>query len=173
MQTHRSLPAPAPLHQPAAGDPVELLRELYPPLRRIARMLVGDQERDDLVQTALVQVLARHPGFAGLEHPLGYTKTVMVRLAYRSWRRRADVPDELIEALDGHAPTADDTAARLDLAAAIRRLGPRQRLCVYLHHMEGLPDSRIADLIGIRASTVRSQLARAERQLRDNLGDPA
>ncbi len=154
-------------------DPVDVLQRLYPPLRRAARALVGDQEGEDLVQAALVQVLARHPGFAGLDHPLGYTKTVMLRLAYRTWRQRGKVADELVEALDTSSPAQEDAIRRLDLQAAIRRLGPRQRLCVYLHHVEGLPDSQVAELTGIRPSTVRSQLSRAESQLREILGDAA
>jgi RNA polymerase sigma factor (sigma-70 family) len=154
-------------------DPVDVLQRLYPPLRRTARTLVGDQEGEDLVQAALVQVLAGHPGFAGLDHPLGYTKTVMLRLAYRTWRQRSKVADELVEALDTSSPAHEDAIRRLDLQAAIRRLGPRQRLCVYLHHVEGLPDSQVAELTGIRPSTVRSQLSRAESQLREILGDAA
>jgi RNA polymerase sigma-70 factor (ECF subfamily) len=154
-------------------DPVDVLQRLYPPLRRAARTLVGDQDGEDLVQAALVQVLARHPGFAGLDHPLGYAKTVMLRLAYRSWRQRGQVADELVEALDTSSPAQEDAIQRLDLQAAIRRLGPRQRLCVYLHHVEGLPDSQVAALTGIRPSTVRSQLSRAEARLREILGDAA
>ena len=78
-----------------------------------------------------------------------------------------------MEALDTSSPAQEDAIWRLDLQAAIRRLGPRQRLCVYLHHVEGLPDSQVAALTGIRPSTVRSQLSRAERQLREILGDAA
>jgi len=154
-------------------DPVDVLQRLYPPLRRAARALVGDQDGEDLVQAALVQVLARHPGFAGLDHPLGYAKAVMLRLAYRSWRQRGQVAEELVEALDTSTPAQESAIRRLDLQAAIRRLGPRQRLCVYLHHVEGLPDSQVAALTGIRPSSVRSQLSRAERRLREVLGDAA
>jgi RNA polymerase sigma factor (sigma-70 family) len=46
------------------------------------------------------------------------------------------------------------------------RLPPRQRACVVLRFYEDLPDREIAELLGCRVGTVRSQVNRALAKLR-------
>lgn len=54
----------------------------------------------------------------------------------------------------------------LVVADLLGELPSRQRACVYLHVVAGLKDDQIAELLGCRPSTVRSQIARALRRLR-------
>lgn len=57
--------------------------------------------------------------------------------------------------------------ARHDAAwALLARLPARQRAVLVLRYYEDLPDSEIASVLGCRASTVRSQAARALATLR-------
>jgi RNA polymerase sigma factor (sigma-70 family) len=148
-------------------DPVVVLQRAYPPLLAMATSLVGSSQAEDLVQDALVQVLARYPRFAGLRSPLAYSKTVLARLAYRSWRR-PELPSERIE-LPSEASGrnfTDDVVQRAVILAALEQLPTRQRACVYLRFIEGLDDRQISQVLGCRPVTVRTQTARALKSLR-------
>jgi RNA polymerase sigma factor (sigma-70 family) len=151
----------------ALRDPVVVLQEIYPALLAMARSLVGPSAAEDLVQEALVQVLARYPRFEGLVSPLAYTKTALARLAYRSWRS-PELPSELPDLLaDEHGEAfTEDVVLRRIVLAALDELPKRQRACVYLRFIEGLSDQEIGAVLGCRPSTVRSQTARALKSLR-------
>jgi RNA polymerase sigma factor (sigma-70 family) len=157
-------------------DPVEILRVVYPALVQTARRIGSQGARDprDLVHDALVEVLARHPDFVGIERPLGYAKTVLLRLAYAGRRRAGrEVPLDLQEHLERLAlPDHQDAVARrIAIDRGMASLGRRQRACVHLRFVEGLETREIADVLGCADSTVRSQLARALRHLRLTLDD--
>ena len=150
----------------ANDDPVVVLRRIYPPLLAMAGSLVGSPGADDLVQEALVDVLTRHPRFAGLRSPLAYSKVVLARLAYRS-RRRPAAPAEILDSLaDGRRDFTDDVVLRNVVLAALERLPTRQRACVYLRFIEGLDDRQIGRVLGCRPVTVRTQTSRALKSLR-------
>jgi len=164
-----TLPAPGATPEGVAWpeDPVEVLRLLHPRLLAAARSLGIDE---DMVQEAIVETLSRHPDFGGIAHPLGYTKAVLFRLAYRRrLRRRREVPLELQERLDSVPDHADRVADRLRVDDALMTLGPRQRACVVLRFVEGLDDDAISSALGCSRSTVRSQIARARKRLRSVL----
>jgi RNA polymerase sigma factor (sigma-70 family) len=151
-------------------DAIEVVRDAYPRLLHLARRLAatpGDAE--DLVQEAFVETLSRYPGFAGLERPAGYLATVLYRAAYRRWRRSAvEVPSELQERLEEVQPDLDAAAM---IPVALSGLGPKQRACLVLRYLYDLNDEEIGEALGCRASTVRSQLARALRNARERIGD--
>jgi RNA polymerase sigma factor (sigma-70 family) len=48
---------------------------------------------------------------------------------------------------------------------ALARLPARKRACVLLRHYGDLSEAQVADLLGISVGTVKSQTARALRQL--------
>jgi RNA polymerase sigma factor (sigma-70 family) len=148
-------------------DPVAVLRRIYQPLLAMAGSLVGSPGADDLVQEALVDVLTRHPRFAGLRSPLAYSKVTLARLAYRS-RRRPEAPAEILDLLaePGHRDFTDDVVLRSVVLAALEQLPTRQRACVYLRFIEGLDDRQISSVLGCRPVTVRSQTSRALKSLR-------
>ena len=156
-------------------DPIELLRSLYPLLRNTARSMASArdlEDADDRVQDALVEVLTRHPRFEGIEYPFGYAKTVLVRRAYSCRRRRLwEVPLELQEKLRPNAAEELEEGVddRLATEEALRGLGRKQRICIWLRYMQDLDDLEIASVLGCSASTVRSQIARGLRKMRPGL----
>jgi len=162
---------------PWPTDPVGILRILYPILLGAALRLDPSRPQDarDLVQDAIVEMLARHPDFVGIDHPLGYARTVLYRLAYAGRRRAArEVPLDVLTDMDRvpQGDHQDDVAARLAMNGALEPLGRRQRACLHLRYVEGMATRDIAAVLGCSESTVRSQLARGLRHVRDALDDP-
>ncbi|MGD2103337.1 MAG: sigma factor, partial [Acidimicrobiia bacterium] len=84
----------------------ELIRQLYPALRRIAAVAGPvDVEPDDLVQEALVRTLGSR-GLAELDNPLAYLRRVIVNLASNQ-RRSAGRRRKALQRLrvdEGHLP---------------------------------------------------------------------
>ena len=57
-------------------------------------------------------------------------------------------------------------APDLDVQDAIDRLPEKQRLCVVLHYLEGLPTNDIAAMLRLPHSTVRGRLMQARKALK-------
>ena len=60
----------------------------------------------------------------------------------------------------------DRIEANLLLRDAIDSLPKRQRLCVLLRYFEDLPEVEMAEILGVSAGTIKSQLAKARAHLR-------
>lgn len=78
-----------------------------------------------------------------------------------SARPLAAIPDEEI----------DRVSMRMQVHQAVDRLPDRQRTCVSLHFLLGLPVKEVASLIGLSDSTVRSHLAVAMNHLAIELSE--
>ena len=75
---------------------------------------------------------------------------------------------DLAAAVPDHA---DLLAARVDLSAALCRLGALDREVLQLAAWEGLDPREIAAVLDVPAGTVRTRLSRARARLRRELGD--
>jgi RNA polymerase sigma factor (sigma-70 family) len=65
---------------------------------------------------------------------------------------------------------AEDTPGSLEVRDALRRLPPRIRAAVVLHHMTGLSVAQSAEALGVSENTVKTQLKRGLALLREDLG---
>ncbi len=139
-------------------------------LLRFAVACCGDRGRaEDLVQAALIKAYPRWARICAMEHPEAYLRTVIVRDHLRWWRRRssAELPTVLTEEeLPGAGDIAQRHADRDEVWQLLASLPPRQRAVLVLRYYEDLPDGEIAQTLGCRESTVRSQAARALAFLR-------
>jgi RNA polymerase sigma factor (sigma-70 family) len=153
-----------------SDDPVAIVRELWTPLIQTARAVVASGgAAEDLVQEALLQTLRRYPAFAGLSSPLAYSRAVLLRLAWKE-RSAFKTGTAFPAGLDRTEASRDeDPLATLQLWEALRGISRKQRACLYLRHVQDMSDESIAAVLGCRASTVRSQLARGAKHLRRNL----
>jgi RNA polymerase sigma factor (sigma-70 family) len=115
----------------------------------------------------------RWPVVRRLDRPGDYARKVLVN-RHRSLRRRALVEArhaarvrvEVVVPFDGH----EDAAV---LAAALRRLSPRQRAVVVLRYGEDLSVAEVARLLGTSVGAVKSASNRALARLRSQLGPSA
>jgi RNA polymerase sigma-70 factor (ECF subfamily) len=132
--------------------------------------LTADRGRaEEAVQDVFVRVWERLGSFRGESAFTSWLHRLAVNTvlhAMRSDRRRV----ARVAPADGE-PLADAAGAparideQIDLEEAIARLPEQVRTVVVLHDVEGYTHEEIAQMTGVAAGTVRSQLSRARRIL--------
>ena len=143
-------------------DPSSLYRREHGRMVRLAVALVDAQPlAEDLVQDAFADVFAR---WQRIDEPAAYLRTCVVNRCRHELRRRR----LLRRTATPPAPEAQaaDELSRL-LLDVVRSLPPRRRAVVVLRFYEDLSEVQIADLLGLRAGTVRATLHQALAQLRE------
>ncbi|MFB9684524.1 SigE family RNA polymerase sigma factor [Amycolatopsis plumensis] len=140
--------------------------------RREAFLMCGDWSlAEDLLQTALMRLYTRWHRLdpAGID---GYTRRVIARLAIDEARRpyrRTELRDALPE-----TPVATaESAAALDVRAALQKVPPKQRAVLVLRFFSDLTNAEAAKVLRISEGTVKSQAARGLATLRRLLDEPA
>ena len=169
----------------------ELMRARGSALVRYAYMLSGDRAlAEDLVQDALVKVYSRlrgTPAVSGavgvpqgsrahdLDSPFtnaeGYVRRAVLTIyldGYRKRQRWTGIKHLLAD--DPSTRGADQAAsARIDVMAALARLGARERACVVLRYFEDMTVPQIADVLGTAQGTVKRYLSDATKNMQEYL----
>lgn len=160
-----------PLTEQQRRTAAVLLAEHGPALWRIAIVVAGSrQDAEDLLATAVLRALP-HLDRTDLQVP-AYLRRVMLNLRAAEWRRHKDM---VTSTADGAGESSagdafeDQSVLRIDLAAALERLGPRQRAVVALRYLEDLDVAETARILGCSPETVRSQAHRALARLRSEV----
>ena len=147
------------------GDPEAfstLVEELWAPLVRLSRSIVGDAEAEDTVQDALVVAWKKLATLRDLTAFSSWLTHIVARRSFRRARRRRFwLP--LLDAPEPRTVTSPEGA--LDVERALRSLAPRQRAVMHLTVVEGMTDREIGALLRISAASVRSHRRRARESL--------
>jgi len=152
----------------------ELLRGVYPQLRRFAAMIAAQAtEPDDLVQEAVARVL-RLGSLDDLDEPVAYLRTTMLNIVRNEHRRSGRERDAIVRLAgddadrDGGGQSGDRDEGIVDLSV-LDLLSPDAKAAVYLIDVEGFSTAEAAALIGISNTAVRARVSRARRFLRSQL----
>jgi RNA polymerase sigma-70 factor (sigma-E family) len=144
-------------------------------LVRLATGLVAETGTgEEIVQEAFAALLRRWRQLRDPSAAHAYLRRVVVNEARRRWRHRARAGQALALALVMREPDlaeAADADFSLDLVAALARLPKGKRACVVLRYYADLPETEVAQLLGVTVGTVKSQTAKGLRQLADVLAD--
>jgi RNA polymerase sigma-70 factor (sigma-E family) len=135
-------------------------------LLRSAYLLVGDRgHAEDLVQDALFRTYLAWDRLHAYEAAFAYTRTTLIRLAGRWWRRRwrGELPSDPIE--DGSSLLRDADLA-LDIRVALQRLAWPQRAVLVLRFFDDLSEADTAAVMGCSMGTVKSRTSRGLAALR-------
>ena len=148
----------------------------WPRLYRSMYAVARDQrDAEDAVQSALAEAQRHWAKVRTAGDPLAYTRRIALTalLAERRkprWRHELasdDIPDQhATETRD----LAEQASARLTMVDAIRQLPPRQRAIVVLRYYDDLSEAQIAEALGCRPGTVKSQASAALTTVRRTLG---
>ncbi len=151
------------------------LRELEPVLYRFALRAVRDAElARDLVQEALVAVVAQREEFAGRSTLRTWCIGILSHKVIDHFRRRSTRPlDEGADIDLLGTPSAEDVervvAARQELAAverALQELPELERVALMLVDVEGLDRKDSCRALGVTATHLRVLLHRGRHRLR-------
>ena len=159
------------------GEYAAFFTASWPRLLRVTYAVTGDRQlAEDALQTAFAQAYAAWGRVSRADDPAAYVRRIAVNAALsqerKAFRRRESVSEALPEA-SSRRRTDDDVVARDEVWTAVRALPPRQRAVVVLRYYEDLTERQIAEVLGCRPGTVKSQAAAALATLRALLPDTA
>lgn len=139
-------------------------RDHLPRVLRGCTLVVLDRSAaEDIASEAFARLWSKWGQIEDDDHAGGFVFKTAMRLCARRVRWREVLgrlperagPDEIERALD-----------RTEILRGIRELSVRQRQAVVLRDWAGMETREVAELLGMRESTVRVHLARARRVLR-------
>ena len=175
----------AAAHREAAGERVILpmdedaFRAFYERTARplwayLSRMTRDEALTDDLLQESYyrrVRAGASYESDAHRRNALFHIATNLVRDHGRRWGGVFHVE------LEDEAPVlrkeGDAVEKRIDLGRALDSLEPRQREMIWLAYAQGASHAEIAEICGVRETSVRVILLRARRKMAEFLGKGA
>jgi RNA polymerase sigma-70 factor, ECF subfamily len=137
-------------------------------------MLMATHDRSDaeeLTQDAFLRVWERWGRVRGMEEPSAYLHRIAFN-AFLSRRRRAALA--LRRRVFGAETGRDEIAqveARHVVIGMLQLLTPRERAAVVLIDVLGYASDEAAQLLGIRASTLRELASRGRARLREGIGE--
>ena len=150
----------------------EVIRRNYDMVYRLAYSLVKTRaDADDIFQEVFLRYMQNAPAFQGAEHEKAWFLRVTMNCCKNFWkspwtRRRVALEREEMEQGGLSCELDDDSAALVD---AVKQLSKKYRIVIHLFYYEELSIEEIAKLTNAKASTVRTRLTRARRQLRSLL----
>ena len=159
----------------AAGDEpafTRLVEAFHPDMARLAFVVCGGQRElaEDAVQSAWAIAWSRLGTLREPERIRAWLLSVTANEA-RQFLRRERRPTFGLEFAEERvaAPDPYPSVAALDVAGALARLRPEERVLVGLRYAAGLDSAEIGAVLGMSASGVRSRLDRLLDRLRAEL----
>ncbi|MCT9934690.1 RNA polymerase sigma factor SigM [Planotetraspora sp. A-T 1434] len=157
------------------GDPhafSEIVKRHRDRMWAVALRTLGDpDEAADAVQDAFVSAYRKAESFRGEAAVTTWLHRIVVNACLDRMRRKTVRPvadDELMEAAERDAPTADQTGDRevsMEVTAALKLLPADQRAALVLVDMMGYSVEDAATVLGVPAGTVKSRCARGRAKL--------
>lgn len=139
-------------------------------------ILQNEQDAEDAVQDVFLRIFEQIKGYQGQSAFKTWLTAITVNSCRDKLRRRKVRQALSLDWLRGHASQhnvpaeADQRQQSQQLWALINNtLDDRHRLPLILHYHQRLSCAEVADILGIRISTVYSRLNTARQRLRDQL----
>ncbi len=134
----------------------------------LSRILGSATLADDLAQESYYRFLRATLKSEDAAYQKAYLFRIATNLARDHWRRLPR--QEQREAVDIEQVPAGDCTAELvqqrsDLGRVMGRLKPRERELLWLAYAEGASHKEIAEMLGLRAASVRLLLFRARQRM--------
>lgn len=152
----------------------ELYRLHHVYVRAICRNILRDDSVDDLCQDTFLVAFTRLDSFAGKSRFRTWMTRIAINqclMALRKRRHYVPVPlDE--EAIDQYVFVVKDAVlegapARMDLEKMMSVLTDSTREMLIMAYLDGIPETEIAETLGLSVNAVRCKLSRTKRKMRD------
>ena len=151
----------------------ELYSGIYKKLYYYALANLGSSEdAADAVQDA---VLDAFDSIGGLKNAAAFDSWLFSILSARIKRKQAEYVQgrnfgaELGEGKENDLPAEDGAFSQCEIVEGFSQLEEKQRLCLSLYTIGGYRTGEIAEMTGLRPSTVRSLISRGRKKLREIL----
>jgi RNA polymerase sigma-70 factor (ECF subfamily) len=176
MESYLLADAESVVARARSGDPdalEALCRAFESPVYNLARRICRTTEdAEDVMQETFFEVCRSIGRYRSEGSLWGWVRTIaaskaLMRLRRNKYRDTDELPEDVTPS------RREDAALRMDLEAALERLGETSRAVVWLHDVEGYTHEEIAAMMGKTPSFSKSQLARAHARLRAWLGEEA
>jgi RNA polymerase sigma-70 factor (sigma-E family) len=148
----------------------------WPRLFRTTYAVAGDRQlTEDALQTAFAHAWSTWARVAAADDRLAYVRRMAINAALARHRKASSRRESVLAVLpDAPQSSGEDAFLASDATwRAVLQLPPRQRAVVVLRYYEDLSEQEIADVLGCRPGTVKSQASAALASLRKRLGEPA
>ena len=155
-------------------DPEEVVREHGAAVHRQLRRIFGpDTDVDDVFQAAFVEILRSLHGFKGRSKLSTWIRRITWNVAYQEMRLRYH-HQRLVSLDEASTPGPSHTEpdelvfkrqAMRNLYAGLESLGPKKRMPLVMHDIEGMTLREISQILGRPVQTVASQLQAGRKQL--------
>lgn len=135
----------------------QVARERHGRLVAHALLLTSSRaDAEDLVQDALVKVFVGRARFGSAAEAEAYVRRAIVSRFIDGYRRRRREREVLTQvAADGPTTVPAPDGLPLDIQRALATLGPRERACVVLRHVEDLSVRETASLLSLSEGAVK------------------
>lgn len=140
----------------------EIIKHYSSMVYRLAFARVGNAfDADEVYQEVFYRLIKKRPGFRDEEHRKAWLIRVTVncskKLLGSGWNKRTMALEETIPF---------EEKEKIELYQELQKLSPDARTLIHLFYFEDMSTARIAELLGRKESTVRTQLTRARQQLK-------
>ena len=153
---------------------IELVARMRETVYRLARSItLNDAEAEDIAQDVFERVWLMREKIIKSDYPRAYVCRIAHNLAIDRCRERTR--KQGFEGLERHTTASNGDAATdiSDMAALtlklINQLPEKQRIAIHLRDVEGYEIEEIAEVIGCDDSSVRMNLSRARKALREQI----
>ena len=140
-------------------------------LRLAFSYLHNREDAEDILQETMIKLVTQTPVFENEKHRKAWLMTVAAnlsknRIEYNKVRDTAELNEELAGAEEEDRNVSDDLSA---IWKAVEQLPVNQREAIHLFYQEGYKTAEIADILGRKEATIRSDLKRARDKLKEIL----
>ena len=131
-------------------------------------MVKNPQDAEDIHQDVFVKYIMKRPDFESVEHEKAWFLRVTINMVKNLWktawkRKVVSLFDNTME--EQMEPIQENEA----LIEVVKQLPQKYRVVIHLFYYEELSVEEIANLLKEKPSTVRTQLTRARRRLKEML----
>lgn len=135
-------------------------------------MVKNPQDAEDIHQDVFVKYITKRPSFESDEHGKAWFLRVTINMAKNLWKTAWK--QKVVSLFDGDfEEQAELVQENEELIEVIKQLPQKYRVVIHLFYYEELSIEEMAALLKEKPSTVRTQLTRARRRLKEMLKEDA
>ena len=141
------------------------------------RLLCDEEEAKDVVQETMIRVWVNFASYDSRQSLRNWIYTIAIRLCFDRLKSKAPI-EPLPEDEDYFSQYVSDSDTERELEnhellsvirTLVSRLSPRQRIVFTLVHLENLDTEEVAQITGLDAARIKSNLYVARKTIREQL----